>query len=130
MINLPEDLEPFADDYSDISGPGVYALNLSKPRNLAEAWDREFDSRPNYWNELKQARFVVYVGAAKNVLSRLEDHRDGNVRVGVLQRICEIQEVRNVWFCDSTDKAFEMESRKGIELRNWLRKQPVYVHWR
>ncbi len=129
MISLPEDAEPFADDYSQLSGPAIYALNLSKPDNLTAAWDETFDERPAYWDELQQAESVVYVGAAKNVMGRLEDHRDKDVRIGVLQRVCAIDGLRNVWFCDSADQAFEKESAKAIELRNWLAPQ-TYVHQR
>ncbi len=128
-LSLPEDAEPFADNYSDLSGSGIYALDLSKPDGLAETWDAQFDERPAYWDELKQAESVVYVGAAKNVMGRLEDHRNKDVRIGVLQRVCEIEGVRNVWFCDSADQAFEKESAKAIELRNWLAPQ-TYVHQR
>lgn len=128
-LSLPADIEPFADDYSDLSGPGIYALNLSKPEDLTAAWDAEFDERPAYWDKLQQSESVVYVGAAKNVLSRLEDHRDKDVRVGVLQRVCDIEGLRNVWFCDSAEEAFERESRKAIELRNWLSPE-TFVHQR
>ena len=122
-----EEVEAFAASFEQSRGPAIYALDLSKPDDLAAAWDKTFDSRPAYWDELQQARSVVYVGAAKNVMGRLEDHRDKEVRVGVLQRVCEIDGVRNVWFCDSADQAFERESGKAIELRNWLAPE-IYVH--
>jgi len=128
-LSLPEDVEPFVESYDELSGPGIYALDLSKPDDLAETWDAEFDSRPAYWDELQAAESVVYVGADKNVMGRLEDHRDKDVRIGVLQRVCAIDGLRNIWFCDSAEQAFERESGKAIELRNWLAPQ-TYVHQR
>jgi len=122
-----EEVEAFADSFAQSRGPAIYALDLSKPDDLTATWDATFDSRPAYWDELQQAESVVYVGAAKNVVSRLEDHRDKEVRIGVLQRVCEIEGVRNVWFCDSADEAFERESGKAIELRNWLAPE-IFVH--
>lgn len=130
-LSLPADAEPFipaGGDLSDLRGPGVYALRLSRPDDLAAAWDATFDTRPDYWESLTSAERVVYVGAAKDVLGRLEDHRDGEVRKAALLRVCEIDALRNVWWFDSADAAFERESKLAIMLQN---DRPAwYVHQR
>lgn len=131
-LSLPADAEPFipdGGDLSDLHGSGCYALTLTKPDDLATAWDREFDHRPPYFEELQEATEVIYVGAAKDVLRRLEEHRDGEVRVGVLQSVCEIESLRSIWWYQSAEKAFEEESALGIMLNNHT-KASTYVHQR
>jgi len=128
-LSLPADVEVFlTDEYDQLHDPGVYALVLERPDGVAEAWDREFETRPPWFDEFQDARAVWYVGATNDCLSRLEDHRDGEVRVGVLQRVCEIESLRNVWWMPSTDKAFERESGIAVELQNHY--PEVYVHCR
>jgi predicted GIY-YIG superfamily endonuclease len=115
-LSLPAELEPHADDYSDINGPGVYMLELTKPDDIASEWDREFDHRPEWFEQLTDASRVLYVGASKRVLSRLEDHRDGQVRLTVLTRVCDVSSVENVWFYDSAEKAFQAEYNHAAEV--------------
>jgi len=127
-LSLPADVEVFlTDGYDQLHDPAVYALVLERPGDVAEAWDQEFDARPPWFDEFQDARAVWYVGATNDCLSRLEDHRDGEVRVGVLQRVCEIESLRNVWWMPSTDKAFERESRIGLRLRRHL--PETFVWW-
>jgi predicted GIY-YIG superfamily endonuclease len=129
VLELPRDLEAFADGYDQLSGPAVYALDIDRPDNLGEVWDELFDTRPAYFERLRDAGACVYVGASGNVLARLEDHRDGNVRKAVLPSIATDVSLRNVWFKKSKQQAFEHESRIGIRLRNHL-ENDVFVHWR
>ena len=130
-LTLPADAEPFipeGGDLSDLSSAGVYCLTLERPDDLAAAWDREFDHRPGYWDELVHATTVAYVGAAKDVLGRLEDHRDGEVRQTALTKVCAIEGLRNIWWFDSAEVAFERESKLAMWLQN--SRPSWYVHQR
>jgi len=125
-LRLPADIEPHLIDGHEWSDPGVYCLRLNRPDDLAEAWDATFDHRPDYWDDLQQAQGVVYVGASKNVMGRLEDHRDGDKRLTVLTEVCEIEGLRNVWWMDSVEAAFTQESQIAILMQN--QRPELYVH--
>jgi predicted GIY-YIG superfamily endonuclease len=128
-LHLPADLEAFANDYDQLTGPAVYALNIQPPADVAEAWDARFEERPEYWEQLTEADGWIYVGASGHVLHRLEDHRDGKVRKSILPTLAQDMTLRNVWWCDDATEAFERESAIGIRLRNFL-PSSVFVHWR
>jgi len=130
-LQLPQDAEPFipeGSDLSDLSSAGVYCLTLDRPDDLAAAWDREYDHRPGYWDELEQCVQVAYVGAAKDVLSRLEEHRDKNRRVAALMAVCGIDSLRNIWWVNADEDVYEQESRLAL----WLQRHKAdwYVHQR
>jgi len=125
MLSLPADLEVFG-EYDQFHNPAVYALVLDRPDDVAQAWDREFDTRPAWFEEFRDAQECWYVGATNDCLSRLEDHRDGQVRVGVLQRICAIESLRNVWWFSETDRAFERESGIAVAMQNEY--PDVFIH--
>jgi len=124
---LPEDLEAFVDP-EDWDSPAVYALTLRRPSNPEAAWDDAYDVRPDWFTEFLHAGTVVYIGATADVLSRLEDHRNGEVRVAALLKICEIEGLRNVWTFDDKDRAFERES--GIAMTMTNEYPGYYVHQR
>jgi len=126
-LSLPENLETFG-GFQLFHTPAVYALVLDRPDDVGQAWDREFDTRPDWFEEFRDAREVWYVGATNDCLSRLEGHRDGEVRVGVLQRICEVESLRNVWWFDTTDRAFERESGIAVAMQNEY--PDVFIHQR
>jgi len=130
-LSLPEDAEPFLrsdDDFSQLHAGAAYALTLSKPADLTAEWDRHFDERPDYWDQLDDAERVVYVGGSKDLLARLEDHRDGEVRQTALTTVCEIGELRNVWWADSGDP-FLVETQLADLLAQEL-PPTTYVHQR
>lgn len=108
-LSLPEDLEPYLQEYSDKNGPGAYAIELERPTDLPSAWDREFETRPPYWSDLVAGSKCLYVGGTTDLLSRLEDHRDGEVRLTALTRVCEIRGLHTAWVCDSEDEAWKVE---------------------
>jgi predicted GIY-YIG superfamily endonuclease len=128
-LTLPADAEPFVDDdISDLRQPGVYALKCIKPNDMVAQWDRHFDHRPDYWNELVNAERVAYIGASNDVLARLEDHRDADVRKAALLEVCEPVGVLNIKFFPTAEQAFERES--GLALR-FAREHPeFYAHQR
>jgi len=118
-MKLPSDVEPFlTDGYDQLHDPAVYALRLSRRPNVADLWDARFDTRPEWFDKFLSASGVVYVGATADCLSRLEDHEDGEVRQTSILKVCDIHEIRNIWFFVDKDRAFERESGLAIELRN------------
>lgn len=121
MLALPADAEAFIPrngSFKDLHGPGCYALRLSRPDDLPAAWDAQYDERPTWFDRLVGAAGVVYIGEAGDVLRRLEEHRDGEVRTTMLTTVCEIDGLRNVWWADSKTDAEEMESRLTIMMQN------------
>jgi predicted GIY-YIG superfamily endonuclease len=127
-LKLPADVEPFAEDYDQLTNPAVYALILDRPDDLGAQWDRHFDVRPPWFETFRDAETCVYVGAASNVLARLEDHRDGNVRQAALLQVCAIDRLHTVWFFADEDRAFERESGIATMLAN--ERPHWYVHCR
>jgi len=127
-LSLPADLEPHADDYEQLTSPGVYALRLEKPDApewaIAETWD----VWPSWGDEFVACETPVYVGAASNVLARLEDHRDGEVRKAALLRICEIDGIHAVHWYKDADLAFEREWQHAAKLQH--ERPEFYVHCR
>lgn len=129
-LSLPADIEPYLDGqaFERIRGPAVYCLSLVRPEDVQSAWLDEFDNKAPYLDELAEADTAYYIGAANDLLHRLNDHNDRDVRKAALLRVCAINALENVWWFDSTDKAFQQESRIAIELANEL--PNCYVHQR
>lgn len=125
-LELPADLEPHTG--INYHQPGVYALTLKRPEDVADRWDCEFDVRPPWFDDFRGAARVVYVGATADLLSRLKDHRDGQVRQATILRVCGIDGLHTVWVCDTADAAFAAEYNMMTMLR---REHPEwYVHSR
>jgi len=128
-LELPADLEPhLTAEWDQMRDPAVYALTLTRPDNIGEVWDETFDTRPEWFDEFRAADEVVYVGATNDALTRLEDHRDGEVRTAVLLRVCDIRGLRNLWWFETADEAFQNESKLAL----WMQQQypRYYVHSR
>lgn len=115
-LSLPADIEPFVDEFDT---PAVYCLRLDRPDDLGARWDRHHDTRPAWFEALRDAVAAVYVGATGDLLARLEDHRDGAMRQASVCRVCEIDELRTVWPCESAARAFEQEAT----MADWLRRE-------
>jgi predicted GIY-YIG superfamily endonuclease len=118
-LSLPADLEPFLGDDYTLHSPGVYCLTLTPPDDPAAAWDRHFDVRPDWFADAfaPDIATLAYVGATADVLARLEDHRDGEVRRAALLRVCDIDGLHTVWFYDDAEAAFENEFTMAALLR-------------
>lgn len=128
-LELPADAEPYVNDYDDLHNPAAYALKLGRPVDLQEAWNQHYDTHPDYWDRLVSAESVFYVGASSNLLSRLEDHRDGDVRSTVLTEVCEVVGLQTVWPAENKIEAFELAEPR---LARWLQQERprAYVHQR
>jgi len=129
-LSLPEDIEPWlTQDYSQMRGPACYALELDAPDNVRDRWREHYDVVPDYMDAVEAAETVVYVGAAKDLLHRLEDHAARDVRKSALLRVCRIGSLRNVWWFEDVDRAFERESGLALMLDNQT-DAGTYVHQR
>lgn len=126
-LELPAAVEPYVG--TDYHSPAVYCLALDLPRDLPRAWDAEYETRPDYVDRASEARQVLYVGATADLLSRLEDHRDGAVRTATLVSLAEGVTLREVWPFADADRAFERESGIALELAGQSSSR-VYVHQR
>lgn len=126
-LSLPEDLESFGDGFDRMHNPGTYALKLRRPPDVVTAWDREFDARPQWFSKFQTAVNVFYVGAAKDVLERLEQHASGDKQPTVLQ-VCNIAGIEDVTFYKSAEKAFDEEFNMAQHIREEY--PHSYVHQR
>ena len=129
-LELPADAEKFIPDgegFDHLHTSAVYVLRLSRPDDLAAAWDHHFEHRPDYWESLEAADRVLYVGSAKDLLARLTDHKDGEKRLTVLTEVCSIDGLRNVHWCE-TERRFLEESKIATLMNNEL--GDTYVHSR
>jgi len=116
-LTLSEHVEQEGHTPTDLRGPGCYALRCCRPDDPTAAWDREFDTRPEYVADLVLSNEIVYVGASKDVYSRLEDHVAGDVRQAALLQVCPPHSLLDVWLFDSVERAFERESGIALELQ-------------
>jgi hypothetical protein len=130
-LELPADAEPFLleeHNFKRLRGAAVYCLTLTRPDDLPEAWDAAFEERPPYFEDLQTADGVVYIGAAKDLLARLSDHKDGDVRLTVLTEVCEIDGIRNIWWIQDPSRRFIEESKLATMLQN--ERPDLYIHSR
>jgi len=97
---LPEAIEPYCESTTDYHKSGAYALALNRPSDFAEAWDQEYDHRPDWFDRARTAQTLCYVGGTSDLLSRLEDHKKGKVRTTTLTEICDIERLHTVWWAD------------------------------
>ena len=112
---LSEAIETHADGPSDAHAPGVYVLRCSRPdppteERHREAWRAEFDAVPETIIDMAYAETLAYVGAAKDVYDRLEDHVNGDHRQSAFLRVFPPHEIHTVWWFDTADEAFTRES--------------------
>lgn len=102
-LELPADAEPFGRDWSR---SGVYVLRYSVPDNVHERAEHAFDHPPAWLDALFECDKCLYVGEGGNVMHRLEDHNNGDVRKTTLSRLgCEPIGVVNIIYKDSKEEA-------------------------
>jgi len=117
---LSEKLAELLYDDHAASDPGVYALAIDVPdggvETLARDWLDHYPATPPYLRTLVDAERVIYVGAAKNVRARIEDHLQGDVRKASLPRVWGVSDVVRVWWFEDADRAFEREHGLAMDL--------------
>jgi len=129
---LPEQLLQACPDDHAVDDAGCYALEIDLPdteQAVAEAWDHHYEERPPYWHRLVDCYSAIYVGAAADVQSRLEDHLDGDVRKASLPTVFDVVALRDVEWYDQPEDAFRMEfnTARMIDKKTSPR---IYVHSR
>jgi len=130
-LELPGCIEPHMTSdmaFERIRGPAVYVLQLDPPEGIYSAWDEHFEHRAPYLDEIDEVSEVLYVGAANDLLRRLNDHNDGEVRKAALLRVCDIESLHSVYWFDSAEQAFERESGIAKVIQN--ERGNTYVHSR
>lgn len=125
-------IEDHVSDLSEAHSPGVYVLELSIPEiDSHEAhhrlWLTEFNTVPNYLEQIIEAPKLLYVGAAKDVYTRIQSHLENPNQSTSLAKVFPIHSIRYIDWCDSTDEAFRKENRVAIDLSNNV---TGYVHSR
>jgi len=86
----------------DARDPGVYAIEVAVPDRLdgvREAWDNQHDSRPgdDGLQRLADADRVAYVGASKDMYSRLGEHVNQRKRRASFLETFPARDVVDVW---------------------------------
>jgi len=119
----PEAIEPFCESTEEFHKAGAYALVLDRPDDFTEAWDRHYDARPDWFDAARTAQTLCYVGGTGDLLSRLEDHRDGEVRMTTLTEICDIDSLHTIWFAGG-----ERYQQTEIRLARWLQQDRPRWH--
>lgn len=124
--------EEFVDDISDAYRPGIYVLELSTPPTTdyeehCRLWREEFDAVPQYLHSIAGTPKLLYVGAAEDVYSRLQEHLDNPNRSTKVAQVFPIHSIRYIKWCDSPDEAFTHENAVATDLANSIN---GYVHCR
>jgi len=105
----------------DPTQPGVYVLALDSPgpslHAHARRWWHEYQTvHPEDVAGLVGVRRMLYVGAASNLQSRLEDHARADVRRSTWLSVYPPVGVRQVVVSERVDSAFEAETQMAYGL--------------
>lgn len=119
-LSLTESLLQQAADGRSPSSSGVYALDIDIPdagfETHARLWLKHYESTPPYLGAIVDSSKCVYVGAARSVRDRLEDHIAKDVRKATLPTVYGINGLHGVWWYDSKEEAFSWEQSIRDEL--------------
>lgn len=101
--------------------PGIYVLALDNPgpslHAHARRWYGEYQTvHPDDVAGLVGTRRMLYVGAASNLQSRLEDHARADVRRSTWLSVYPPVEVRQVGISPSVDSAFQNETQTAYRV--------------
>lgn len=131
-LELPGDIEPYLERdgfaFEQLRGPAVYGIELDVPEDLEGRWDRHFENRPDYLEDVQDAIATVYIGGANDLLRRLNDHNNGDKRKANLLEVCDIKCLYNVWWFSDSDRAFDYESIIATDLQ--AKHPQLYFHQR
>ena len=118
----PTDLHQTLDDRGLLDAAhtgGTYALRVKTPdsvERVARAFLKVSDGTPpEHVIERLTADRVAYVGASKDVYSRLQDHAEAEVRQATFLRAFDPVEVVGVW---PADEPFDAEYNRACALSN------------
>jgi hypothetical protein len=105
----------------DPNRPGIYTLSLDNPGSSLHAharrWYREFETvHPDDVGGLVGTEQLLYIGAAANLQSRLEDHVQAMVRRSTWMSVYPPVELRYVSLSPTVHSAFERESRAAFTI--------------
>lgn len=131
--SVDEALAAHTPDGKSPGSPGCYALEIGVPDNagletLSRQWLDHYESTPRYLEAIVDCDRTIYVGAAKDVRSRIEDHLESTVRKAALPSIWGVTEIVYVEWFGTAQAAFEHERRvaDGVKADH----PDAYVHCR
>lgn len=132
-VHPNEAIEAHVDDLADAHEPGVYVLKLSSPATSdyethAHLWLSEFETTPDYLEAIADTTDLFYVGAAKNVYQRIQEHLDTPNRTTAIANVFPIHSIHTIHWFNDPDQAFQQETRIAINLANT--RMDAYVHSR
>lgn len=120
MTLTPNALHGRLDDrglLDDAHGSGTYALEVETPdtvEGVARAFLKVADGTPtDHVCDRLTAQRVAYVGASKDVYSRLQDHAEAEVRQATFLEAFDAVDVVGVW---PTDTPFQAEFNRAAAL--------------
>lgn len=101
----------------DSHQPGTYAIEVETPddvESVARQWLGEVDAAlsDKAFERLTNSK-VCYVGASKDVYSRLQDHAEASVRKALFLRVFPPVDVVGVW---PSESPFRDEYSKAVAL--------------
>jgi predicted GIY-YIG superfamily endonuclease len=130
---LTEEIAQHVDDLSDAHEPAVYVLELSTPDTSsyeahARLWLQEHGAVPDYLESIAATERLLYVGAAKNVYDRLQEHLNHPNRSSDVAEVFPIHSVVDVQRFDTPTEAFDAEHGIAMDLAN--EEPDAHVHSR
>lgn len=105
----------------DPRGPGVYVLDLDSPGESLHAharrWYGEFETvHPKDVPSLAGADRLLYVGASKNLQSRLDEHVRADIRLSTWLSVYPVESLHAVYPARSATRAFEQETVRAYDV--------------
>ena len=130
-LQITEQLAQETPDDRVSDSPGCYALEIPVPdgrETIAREWLAHFETLPPYFAPMCDAERVIYVGAAKSVRDRIDEHCQSDVRKATLPSVFGVDGLVRVWWFGSMDEAMQNEYNCAAELNREL--NSAYAHSR
>jgi len=126
---LSEALAPHTDDDHDATDAGIYVLRCCTVDGGLDAhvaqWREHVDTLPASVDFLAEATHLFYVGSARNVRSRIEDHVAGEKRQATFLEVYPPFAIVQVHWCHA-DRRQILERQVADE---WGRDRPGWQVW-